>query len=145
MLLNTVENINKTMGEYYTGPKGRSQQDGHMDSNKPSTEGKEQPFPLSTPGQVLLVWRLLSEKQVLSKEFRASPRQAAYFVQRKWYLQAYGSLCAPTVRQALSHVWDPLITTRQAGQQAPRILLYLPLQCSNHNHIPPHWALLNEF
>lgn len=62
MLLNTVENSNKTMGEYYTGPKERSQQDGHMDINKPSTEGKEQPFPLSTPGQVLL----LSEKQVLS-------------------------------------------------------------------------------
>lgn len=152
MLLNTVENINKTMGEYYTGPKGRSQQDGHMNSNKPSTEGKEQPFPLSTPGQVLLVWRLLSEKQVLSKEFRASPRQAACFVERKWYLQAYGSSLpvaaaqdAPTVRQALSHVWDPLITTRQAGQQAPRILLYFPLQCWNHNHIPPHWALLHEF
>lgn len=82
VLLNTVENINKTMGEYYTGPKGRSQQDGHMDSSKPSTEGKEQPFSLSTPAQVLLVGRLLGEKQALSKEFRASPRQAVHFV--KW-------------------------------------------------------------
>lgn len=76
------------MGEYYTGPKERSQQGGHMDSNKPSTKGKEQPFPLPTQGQVLLVWRLLNEKQVLSKEFRASPCQAAHFVEWKWYLQA---------------------------------------------------------
>lgn len=98
-----------------------------------------------------------AEKQVLSKEFRASPRQAAHFVEWKWCQQAYGSslpvaaaqdgrsLCAPPVRQALSHVWDPLITTKQAGQQAPRILLYLPPQCWNHNHIPPQWALLHEF
>lgn len=38
VLLNTVENISKTMGEYYTGPKERSQQDCHIDPNKPTTE-----------------------------------------------------------------------------------------------------------
>lgn len=83
MLLNTVETINKTTDEYYKGKtkrtKGKEPGRWPHGFQQALHRGQRTAFPPSTPGQVLLVWRLLSGKTSALKGIQSQPPPSSAF------------------------------------------------------------------